>query len=114
MGAYANLVEEYTQKYGELNRDLFTEEEEVAWVNACNEFYLTEKELKDVYGGPYTDQYEQWYGHPFEIVRAIEPYEEGYDLCALPLFIIRITDMEGDPSDPGEFTAYPEELFVDA
>lgn len=115
MGRHAELKEEFEEKYGQdWDRPDLTEEEEVEWIEACYELYDEEGELRDVYGGPYTDEFEKWYGHPFEIVEPIAPYTDGYDNCALPLYLIHITDMEDDPDDPGVFAAYPEELFLNA
>lgn len=116
MSRLEELRNEYNEKYGpDWNRQLdLTEEEEIAWIEAFYDFFDEEGQLKEAYGGPYTDQYEEWYGHPFEIIESIAPYTDGYDLISLPLWHIRITDMEGDPKDPGIFAAYPEELFEDA
>lgn len=115
MSELDELREEFSKKYGgDWDRELhLTEDEHRAWVEACYDYYENECELKDVYGGPYTDQYEEWYGHPFEIVEPVSVDDNGYDLIALPLWMIRITDMEGGSKNPGIFAAYPEELFWD-
>lgn len=111
----AELRREFDDKYGvDWDRtDDLTEEEEIEWVEACYDYYENECEQKDVYGGPYSDMAETWYGHPFELVSRVDVNDPDYDLCAMPLWLIRITDMDGDPEDPGEFAAYPEELFID-
>lgn len=106
------LRQEYAERYGDnWDRCHLSESEEQAWVEACYDYYENHCQQKDVFGGPYTDATEAWYGHPFEIVRHIEYGEEGYDPIALPMWIIRITDVVEE--DPGEFAAYPEELFVE-
>lgn len=107
------LQAEFEEKYGEdWDREYLTEEEYDEWIEACFDYYENECEQKEIFGGPYSDMEESWYGHPFEIVERCT-IEEGYDPVSLPVWHIRITDMEGDPNDPGMFAAYPEELFID-
>lgn len=115
MSQLEELRAEYDERYGnQWDRAMdLTEQEEIAWVEACYDYYEEECERKEVFGGPYSDDKEAWYGHPFELVSRVSADDHDYDLCALPLWIIRIPDMEGEPDDPGEFAAYPEELFVE-
>lgn len=111
MSTLQELKEAYNEKYGEdwdRQEDL-TEDEERAWVEACYDYYENECELKEVFGGPYSDDTEAWYGHPFEIIEPISCDDTGYDLISLPMWLVRITDDVAE--DPGVFAAYPEELF---
>lgn len=115
MSKLDELREEYNKKYGDYwDREYdLTLDEAAEWILACYDYYENECEKKDVYGGPYSDMEEKWYGHPFEIVSRISLDDPDYDWPPLPMWTIRITDMEDDSEDPGLFAAYPEELFWD-
>lgn len=112
MSVLDDLTEQYKDKYGDgWERENLSEAEEREWISACYDYYEAECVRKDVYGGPYSDKAEEWFGKPFEIVQRIDYDDPGYDPISLPMWLIRI---EGDDDGmPGEFAAYPEELFWD-
>lgn len=113
MSRLEELRAQYDAKYGtDWDREFdLTDDESREWILACYDYYENECERKNVFGGPYTDDKEAWYGHPFEIVSQVSPDDPDYDRISLPLWNIRITDVTGE--EPGVFAAYPEELFID-
>lgn len=96
------LMAFFEKKYGEnWERAVLTETEDRAWIEALYEWY--EKEVPQHPGYYVDDEEDEWYGKPFEIVRRVDYDDEDYDICALPLWIVRIGDHE--------FAAHCDEIF---
>lgn len=114
MSRLDELNQQYSERFGEgWDREQLSESEYIEYLDAAYDYYENYCQRRDVLGGPYSDATEKWYGHPFEIVERVSVDNRDYDWITLPLWIIRIPDMEGGPQDPGEFAAYPEELFIE-
>lgn len=104
MSALEELRNQYYTKYGtDWDREMnLTEDEHIAWVEACYDYYENEGELSPTYIGNYTD--DLYAGEPFEIVERVPVDDDGFDIVALPIWKVRVRD--------DEFYAYPENLFV--
>lgn len=102
--AYYELQYAFEQKYGEdwQRSECLIEEEEIEWVNACYEYFETERSPRETYEPTYPDK--AWFaGREFEIVERIPVDDPGYDISVLPMWRIKI----GSEILP----AYPEEIF---
>lgn len=86
-------------------RDELCMRDQCIYITNCYDLYEQQEPMKRLHinGGGFNDN------EPFEIVERVNINDFEYDLCALPLWKVRVLN-----NDNEIFAAYPEEIFSDA